>query len=540
MQWLKDLPVKYKLLLVAVVASGGFVLFVGLNYMVAHDNSVRLDKVGKVYFPILEVTDRNIVALDKIKESFTSAVISGEMDLVDDASEYANLIRKDLKSIKEIYPAMDEAVSSLSSLFNDYYRISKNFTVEMLEGTMEMEDMQKESAIMAAALNKYSSKLKNFRESRYSEFNEELEVAKAASDQLVIIGLVIGSVIVSLVSLSLLVVSTLISKNLNKIILSLTELARGEGDLTQRLETNTRDETGQVVSKFNLFLDKLHALIRDVVMSTEQLGANAGQLSTVAESTAESVNTQKIQTEQLMTAMTEMVATVEEVAKNSGEAAIAASNADSETIAGEKVLGETIEVINNLESEIHTASDVISDLRERSDDIGGVLDVIRGIAEQTNLLALNAAIEAARAGENGRGFAVVADEVRTLAGRTQTSTAEIQEMIEALQKGSISAVEVMNKSSEQAIKSVECINRVGGSLSGIAKSVSIIHSMSDEISTAAEEQSTVATEMNESIANIGVISEQTNKSAEITTIASTELNELANQLINLVGTFKVE
>lgn len=371
MQWLKDLSVRYKLLLVAIVAGGGFILFVGLNYMVAHDNSLRLDKVGKIYFPILEITDRNIVALDKIKESFTSAVISGEMDLVDEAADQATLIKNDLQSIKEIEPGMGGEVDALSSLFNEYYTLARSFTTGMLEGSIELNDMQQETVGMAAALNKYSGRLKDFRQSRYGEFNEELEVAKAASDRLVIIGLVIGGVIVSLVSLSLLIVSTLLSKNLNKIILSLTELARGEGDLTQRLETNTRDETGQVVSKFNLFLDKLHALIRDIVMSTEQLGANAGQLSMVAESTVKGVNTQKIETEQLMTAMTEMVATVEEVAKNSGEAAVAASNADSETVAGEKILSETIEVINNLESEIHTASDVISDLRDRSDDIGG-------------------------------------------------------------------------------------------------------------------------------------------------------------------------
>lgn len=540
MQWLKNLSIKYKLFLVAVVAGCGFILFVGLNYMVANDNSLRLDRVGKIYFPILEITDRNIVSLDKIKETFTSAVISGEEDLLDEASSQAAKIQSELGAIKEIDSKMDESVNSLLSLFDNYYKITRQFTIGMLEGSIEMGTMQAEIERMAQSLKLYSTELKQFRESRYNEFGDELEAAKSASNELVIIGLLVGGVVVSLVSISLLIVSTLISVNLNQIIHSLKELARGEGDLTQRLKTNTRDETGQVVSGFNDFLDKLHVLIRDVVMSTEQLGANAGQLSIVAESTAESVNTQKIETEQLMTAMTQMVATVGEVAKNSGEATVAASTADSETVAGEKILVETIDVINNLEHEIHTASGVISDLRDRSDDIGGVLGVIRGIAEQTNLLALNAAIEAARAGENGRGFAVVADEVRTLAGRTQTSTEEIQNMIEALQKGSASAVDVMEKSSKQAVKSVEYINKVGGSLNGIAKSVSVIHTMSEEISTATEEQSAVANEMNNNIVNISKIAEQTSMSAQITTSASDELNELASDLIKLVGAFKVK
>ncbi len=540
MQWLKNLSIKYKLFLVAVVAGSGFILFVGLNYMVANDNSLRLDRVGKIYFPILEITDRNIVSLDKIKETFTSAVISGEEDLLDEASSQAAKIQSELNTIKEIDSKMDESVNSLLSLFDSYYKITRQFTIGMLEGSIEMGTMQAETVRMAQSLKLYSTELKQFRESRYNEFGDELEAAKSASNELVIIGLLVGGVVVSLVSISLLIVSTLISVNLNQIIHSLKELARGEGDLTQRLKTNTRDETGQVVSGFNDFLDKLHVLIRDVVMSTEQLGANAGQLSIVAESTAESVNTQKIETEQLMTAMTQMVGTVSEVAKNSGEATVAASTADSETVAGEKILVETIDVINNLEHEIHTASGVISDLRDRSDDIGGVLDVIRGIAEQTNLLALNAAIEAARAGENGRGFAVVADEVRTLAGRTQASTEEIQNMIEALQKGSASAVDVMEKSSKQAVKSVEYINKVGGSLNGIAKSVGVIHTMSEEISTATEEQSAVANEMNNNIVNISKIAEQTSMSAQITTSASDELNELANDLIKLVGAFKVK
>ncbi len=536
MQWLKDLSVRYKLFLVAVVTGGGFLLFIGLNYIVAHDNSKRLDRVGKIYFPILEVTDRNIVALDRIKESFTSAVISGEMDLVDEATEQAALIKKDLEYIKEIDPGMEGDIGSLSKLFEDYFNIARKVTTGMLEGSTG----GLETAAMAVALKKYNRSLKEFRESRYKEFNKELESAKSASNQLVFIGLIVGGVIVALISVSLFIVSTLISDNLNKIILSLKELARGEGDLTQRLETNTRDETGQVVYGFNAFLDKLHILIRDVVGATEQLGANAGQLSMVTESTAESVNTQKTETGQLMTAMSEMTATVEAVAKNSSEATAAASNADSETLAGQKILNETVAVIKTLERQIHAASSVISDLRDRSDDIGGVLDVIRGIAEQTNLLALNAAIEAARAGENGRGFAVVADEVRTLAGRTQASTAEIQDMIEALQKGSVSAVQVMDKSSEQARESVECINKVSSSLNNITESVSIIHSMSEDILTATKEQSSVAGEMNGSIVNISKIAEHTSMSAQITTSASSELNDLANQLINLVGAFKVK
>ncbi len=540
MRWLRDLSVRYKLFLVAVVAGGGFGLFVLLNYLVAHDNALRLDRVGKVYFPVLELADRNLVDLDKIKELLTSAVISGEPELLEKADAKAAGTRKRFQSIARLDQAMAAEVQAMLALFDDYYAKAGGFTRGMLDGSIDMTSMQSATAAMAAALEKYAKRLRAFRENRYAEFNGELETSKSASDRLVIIGLLIGAVIVSLVSLSLYVVSTLISSNLTRIVASLHELARGRGDLTRRLQTNTHDETGQVVFGFNEFLDKLHGLIKDVVLATEQLGANAAQLSMVTETTEDGVNRQKIETEQLMTAMTEMVATVNEVARNAAEAAAAASEANTETTAGLQVLEEAVSVIRQLESRIESASGVINDLRQRSDDIGGVLDVICGIAEQTNLLALNAAIEAARAGEQGRGFAVVADEVRTLAGRTQASTAEIQAMIESLQQGAGAAVEVMEQSNLQARDSVTCIGRVSESLATIADSVGRIHGMSEEISTATEEQSAVASEMNENIVNISDISAQTSMSAQITTTTSNELSELANNLVTLVGTFKVK
>ncbi len=537
---LKRIKIKHKLLLVTAMAACGFSVFVALNYSVATSNSDRLNNVTKIYFPVLEIADKNIVLLDKVKEALSGAVIFGEEELIDEANKLSIATKQNFSLIKKIDPSINKSIDSLSRLFDSYFSMARDLTSKIMEGTIDMKDAQATTTKMAVALGQYNKNLLEFRKNRYNKFNLIIEESKAASAELVKIGLIVGGIIITIISGILLIVSTHISNNLAKIISSLSELVKGEADLTQRLDENSNDEIGQVVSGFNKFLDKLQALILDVVLATEQLGANSGQLSMVTEITATGVATQKKETEQLVSAMDKMISSLEEVASNLSEANSAASNADLEAVSGQQELDKTITVIQNLENQIQTASEVISDLRGRSDAIGGILDVIRGIAEQTNLLALNAAIEAARAGESGRGFAVVADEVRTLAGRTQDSTTEIQEMIESLQKGSASAVEVMDESRDQAKTSVACVNQASRSLDSITNAVNIIHSMSQEISTASQEQNSFANEMNQSIIKINATAEQTSSSAQITTSTSTELSELANNLIRVVGTFKVK
>jgi methyl-accepting chemotaxis protein len=262
-------------------------------------------------------------------------------------------------------------------------------------------------------------------------------------------------------------------------------------------------------------------------------------MSLVMEETKRDTLQQQSETSQVVTAMNEMTATVQEVARHATEAAAAASNADHASVDGKKVVLSTMNAIEALSSEVHSAANVISQLEKDSENIGTVLDVIKGIAEQTNLLALNAAIEAARAGEQGRGFAVVADEVRTLASRTQQSTQEIQTMIENLQVGAQSAVKVMDESRAKAEDSVSQAAKAGGSLEEITHSVSQINDMNTQIATAAEEQSAVAEEINRNIVNISEIVDRTADGANQTSIASEELASLAAQLQQLVNQFKV-
>lgn len=326
---------------------------------------------------------------------------------------------------------------------------------------------------------------------------------------------------------------------LRSTVLRLNDIASGEGNLTHRLPVEGKDELADLAVSFNAFVATIQDLVKQVAAATAQLAAASEQLSATSLETTQEVRRQQSETDQVATAMNEMTATVQDVARSASEAARSAQQTDEQASAGKDVVRLTIDSIQSLATEVEDAAGVIQRLSSHSEEIGKVLDVIRGIAEQTNLLALNAAIEAARAGEQGRGFAVVADEVRTLASRTQASTQEIQGMIEGLQGNAGKAVEAMEKGRVQARDSVEQAGRAGESLDAITAAVTNISDMNTQIASAAEEQTAVAEEINRNVANIGQSVDETARGSEQISRASEELARLAAELQNKVGQFRV-
>ena len=312
----------------------------------------------------------------------------------------------------------------------------------------------------------------------------------------------------------------------------------GVSDLTKRIKSKGNDELGRLVSCFNTFVERLRLIIVEVVGSTEQLTNAAGHMKSIAEQTRADVTRQQGDTSYLATAMAEVSTSVHQVAGNAGMAAKATKEADETAAQGKQVVAETISVIGSLAGEVEKAADVIHALDSDTESIGTILVVIKEIAQQTNLLALNAAIEAARAGEQGRGFVVVAEEVRTLAQRTQKSTQEIQEMIERLQGGARRAVGVMVDGQTKASQSVEQASKAGDALESITAIVSSINDMNIQIAGAAEEQSTVVGELNNNIANIRQVADETVSGAQEATKASEELSKLAFKMKSLMNQFE--
>lgn len=347
-------------------------------------------------------------------------------------------------------------------------------------------------------------------------------------------------VVISLLAAAIsFVVQAGIVRPINAVVDALRDIAEGEGDLTRRLPVNTNDEVGQLSSWFNTFIERVHTIIGDFSVTASELNANADKLSLTAKDTEQGVVAQQSEIQQVVTAVREMAAVVDDVANNVNQTADNAEEADREAKNGNGVVTRTMSQIENLAADINAASDVIDKLRQETDSIGSVLDVIRGIAEQTNLLALNAAIEAARAGEQGRGFAVVADEVRTLASRTQTSTQEIQEMIERLQAGAREAVQMMEKGTAQAQESVNQAEEASSSLQAITNGVSSIKDKTNQMASASEEQSAATREMERNMDNIASVARQTAEGSVEIASSTAELANMASSMTRIVQQFRI-
>ena len=317
------------------------------------------------------------------------------------------------------------------------------------------------------------------------------------------------------------------------------QLIERQADLTIRLPVSNSDEICSLANVFNTMLGKFQHIIQEVSKGTQHLTASTDKIANDSAQSVTGLVQQQKETELAATAMTELTSTAQEVAKNTSQTAEATHHANDETSKGNQLASQALGGMEKLRAEVENAAKVIQVLVERSDDIGNMLDVIKGIAEQTNLLALNAAIEAARAGEQGRGFAVVADEVRTLAMRTHESTEEIEKMIVLLHDGVEDAVRVMESAQTQAEDGKTKVAMTTESLTNISQAIIRVNEMNTQIATAAEEQTAVVEEVNRNIVSINHVSEQTAEGAQQVSSASTKLCDLARSLSELVGQFKV-
>ncbi|MFC3024117.1 methyl-accepting chemotaxis protein [Vibrio zhugei] len=330
-----------------------------------------------------------------------------------------------------------------------------------------------------------------------------------------------------------------IVKPIRQLAARFTDLGEGEGDLSQRITIDTEDEIAQLSKGFNSFVEKIHKSIREVAETSDELQQAAMSVANKASHTHDNSQEQRDQTLQVVTAINEMGATISEIASNASTAADSANQATAETVSGTEVVGRAKEVIGRLSRDIESTGVVVEKLASTTLEIGTILDVIRGISEQTNLLALNAAIEAARAGEQGRGFAVVADEVRNLAGRTATSTDEIQKMINQLQSDAKDAVEAMEAGKLVSRDGVKASDETAEMLQLISTRIHEISDRNIQVATATEEQSTVVHTINQNIEEINSINEETTTTAEQLAEASHALKELSARLDRTVGTFKL-
>ncbi|MDG3086902.1 methyl-accepting chemotaxis protein [Vibrio hannami] len=367
-----------------------------------------------------------------------------------------------------------------------------------------------------------------FRQQRESEIFADTRSAILIS----LIGLVLTGFVVSLLVNKGLVPLQNMSEKLN-------DIAKGGGDLTNRLEAKGNDEVAELGQAFNTLMDKMQPLMRDVQESSVAVLQAAKDLDGQTSRSSQTMQHHSRETEKVVAAVTEMAATSREVANNTNSTSEAITDANVQIQDARREVTQAINSLNELVEEVNVTSGAIESLSEQTNQITSVIEVIGGIAEQTNLLALNAAIEAARAGEQGRGFAVVADEVRSLASRTQSSTEEINEMLTALQSGVKKAVTTMAASQERGGKTVEDASVIQDRLAGIETAVGTIHDMGIQTASAAEEQSVVAEEINQNLVAIQQIVTELDEEMQQASQISSSLADSGSKVNELAGHFKV-
>jgi methyl-accepting chemotaxis protein len=539
MEFLQRLSIAKKVYLIPFIGTISFIVYLVLATVTALNNVKTLESTRDIQFPVLQAAESGLVALERVKESLASAVTTGDEEALKISDGFSQQLKKQLNQVSQLDAALREEISPILSSFDDYYLVAFKVSEEMVSNTADMATIGERSQKMNADYDNTVKKLSQFRDVQLKHFTASIDDANQQASTLITVGIVMGVFTTFVLFITAVLVVGGIKSSLLSIINSLKDLAKEDGDLTVRIQTKSKDELGDLAFWFNSFMEKLQGVVKEIVNTALPLSSLAKDLHQLTDDTNKTIAVQRQAADKAKFAVDDMSSSVIAEASSANEASSAANDSNNAADRGQQTVGVTVNNIRQLAANVQEASDVILKLETDANQVGAVLDVIKGIAEQTNLLALNAAIEAARAGEQGRGFAVVADEVRTLASRTQKSTEEIQKTIEQLQSAARSAVQKMQQSTVQAEQSVNSANQAGESLQVITTSIRRIREMNQHIASATEEQQVMANTIVNHVVDIVKHTEHSSQSAGNIAKASRELANLAQNLENIARLFRV-
>ena len=529
---------------------------------------------------LIKQTEQNLLEYQKALTNLTNARNKWE-----DIDNNATTIRRSIfnqynqtilelrqqNDVENMNTALDVANSwyALTSEINDYVIKKENIPLELVTTRFQAiinktknlqlsSDLQSKQQTILSLLNQYEElgksnpavnaelvkaqeKLMNLSSSMNDKIDSitSLQEQKSKEDGERVSTLLITVTVIAILMgiFFALLIRHMIVKPMNDVKAAVEKISNG--DLTQTLKTDRKDELGQLYNNIGVMSRTLNKLISEVITGVLNLSSTSEQLETISKQGQTMMQSQKDETDQVATAINEMSSTVSEVARNAETAAEATTKTDNIVNQGNLKVSDTAKSIESLASDLTVTSTAMEQLKIRTDNVGNVLEVIKAVAEQTNLLALNAAIEAARAGEAGRGFAVVADEVRGLASRTQSSAKEIEDLIVELQNGAQESLDKMLRSRDLSSKNAEQAKEVLELFANISEQVGYVQDMNNQIATAAEEQSQVSDEINRSVENVRQLADRTAEGSIESVAAVSNLRALSHQLKSLTDRFKI-
>ncbi|EEZ88310.1 methyl-accepting chemotaxis protein [Vibrio harveyi 1DA3] len=506
-------------------------LSVGLKEYVADQSSISVKVMAKSYF--IKLKDAEVITSD--------ALASSNPEFVTEA------VTKNRKAVTHLNYAFRGLVTQLPELQKAFGESVEQFTrdVGMRGGVLDQHNnylsaraaLYNNIANLATKVDSSMSILEQFTTTATDKLNESLADAGDIYSAGVTKAIVIAVIVVLFATAIGYHIAQSVREPLTRILKVLESLT--EGDMTQRIENRHNNEFSRVSGHINTLADSLHNILVKLNDASENLASTASTNEQTSSQAQGQLNSQREQTANVATAMTEMSHSVQEVAQSAQGSLEMVQRVETASDQGRNVMNSNISTINQLETRLNESVSAVSELQRMSGQIGSILDVIRNIAEQTNLLALNAAIEAARAGEQGRGFAVVADEVRVLASKTTQSTTEIEAMISNLQSSSQSASQVIQSCMSDMEMSVEQASKANSSMEEIQALIIEISQMSTHISQAAAEQSETSADIARSIEDINSIADQSYHAMSSIAQTSESLTQLAHQQNELVHRFKL-
>lgn len=522
-----SLKISQKLMLLVCITVLAFAITQSYSLLVERANAARLKNVEQHLYPTLELTTVNLGSLLLMEQQFNSAVTTADDQALVAAEQHYKNIRDNFSKMSSLSEELKNQNSDIEKQLVLWHDTATSIAKSFIGGTVDMSKVGADAAANADRLSSLKKSLEHMKEQTKKSFvdsiGDTIDESQSAGviARFIAVFAVIGLIVFSLI------ISRSITASINKISISLHEMASGAGDLTVRINYSGKDEIRELVDNFNKFVGKLHSSFADVAHDVGGLGQVATRLTSASGKNLQQNNAQSQAIDNMKAAIEELMRSVNEVAHYASNASIQTGGARDAAAQGKATLATNVATISTLADEVRSAANIVNRFESFSTDVGQLLNTIQNVAEQTNLLALNAAIEAARAGEHGRGFAVVADEVRGLAVRTRQATEEIHTVIGELRQVSASAVTAMQGSVERANSGVEATNASGEVLASILNNVEAISHINEQIASATSEQSHTFNDVMQHVTTI-------HRNTQTVTESTSELDSVSHDIEKIV------